>query len=217
VVGDPLRPKEGYTRTMTPQDWNADDILNNIKEGVEEWQQGQTPHAASGNRVLGWVQGSRLLMRGDPIGWYGRCSQGQGASPQPSKGVNTTPTRSERDGFSASPCYRGIRAGRKGEGGWRVNARRSRDNSGKRYEDLSASTDRIAEYGSTALVGEKSRPRRLGLSTPPRPPQGLCAAASCVTCATDLRDNVIPGRRRGRFGRGHSNFSAASPRCVLQR
>ena len=48
--------KEGYIKDDDAKDWNADDLLKNITEGVEQANQDRVARGFPEMQVVGWVE-----------------------------------------------------------------------------------------------------------------------------------------------------------------
>ena len=153
--------KEGYIKDDDAKNWNADDLLKNLKDGAEEANKDRVARGFPEMQVIGWVQPPSYDAATHRLVWS-LLAKRQGRAGRRRKSINYNTYALGRDGyFSLNLLSNSERiAGDKAVahellGDLAYNA-------GKRYEDFSASTDRIAEYGLMALVGGVAA-KKLGL------------------------------------------------------
>jgi hypothetical protein len=153
--------KEGYIKDDDAKNWNADDLLKNLKDGVEESNKDRVARGFPEMQVIGWVQPPSYDAATHRLVWS-LLAKDKGEPDSAAKSINYNTYALGRDGyFSLNLLSNSERiAGDKAVahellGDLAYNA-------GKRYEDFSASTDRIAEYGLMALVGGVAA-KKLGL------------------------------------------------------
>ena len=153
--------KEGYIKDDDAKNWNADDLLKNLKDGVEESNKDRIARGFPEMQVIGWVQPPSYDAPTHRLVWS-LLAKDKGEPDNAAKSINYNTYALGRDGyFSLNLLSNSERiAGDKAVahellGDLAYNA-------GKRYEDFSASTDRIAEYGLMALVGGVAA-KKLGL------------------------------------------------------
>jgi uncharacterized membrane-anchored protein len=153
--------KEGYIKDDDAKNWNADDLLKNLKEGVEESNMDRVARGFPEMQVIGWVQPPNYDAATHRLVWS-LLAKDKDEPVTAAKSINYNTYALGRDGYfslnllSNSERIAGDKAvahGLLGDLGY---------NAGKRYEDFSASTDRIAEYGLMALVGGVAA-KKLGL------------------------------------------------------
>ena len=144
--------KEGYIKDYDAKNWNADELLANIKEGVDEENKDRATRGFPELEVIGWIQQPTYDAATHRLVWS-MLAKDKGQADSDPKGVNDNTYALGRDGYFSLNLLTGSDRieGEKG-----VAQQLLGDlsyNSGKRYEDFSASTDRIAEYGLAALIG----------------------------------------------------------------
>jgi uncharacterized membrane-anchored protein len=144
--------KEGYIKDDDAKKWNADDLLKNISEGVEEANQDRVARGFPELQVVGWIEPPSYDAGTHRLAWS-ILGKDKGQPDNTPKNVNYNTYALGRDGYFSLNLLSGSE---------RIATEKSvahelladlSYNSGKRYEDFSASTDRIAEYGLLALVG----------------------------------------------------------------
>ena len=153
--------KEGYIKDDDAKNWNADDLLKNLREGAEETNKDRAARGFPEMQVIGWLQPPNYDAGTHRLVWS-VLAKDKGEADNATKSINYNTYALGRDGyFSLNLLTNSERIG----GDKAVAHELLGDlayNSGKRYEDFSASTDRIAEYGLMALVGGVAA-KKLGL------------------------------------------------------
>jgi uncharacterized membrane-anchored protein len=144
--------KEGYIRDDDARNWNADELLKNIKEGVEETNKDRVARGFPEMQVIGWVEPPGYDDATYRLVWSMLAKDKDQADNVP-KGINYNTYALGRDGyFSLNLLSNSARIANDKTAAHELLADLDY-NTGKRYEDFSATTDRIAEYGLAALIG----------------------------------------------------------------
>jgi uncharacterized membrane-anchored protein len=144
--------KEGYIKDDDAKDWNADELLQNLKDGTEEANKDRVARGFSELEVLGWVDKPSYDALTHRLVWSLLTKQ-KGRPDSAEKGINYNTYALGRDGyFSLNLLTSSSRVNADKGAAYELLAALSYD-SGKRYDDFNASTDHIAEYGLAALVG----------------------------------------------------------------
>lgn len=144
--------KEGYIRDDDARNWNADELLKNIKEGVEETNKDRVARGFAELEVIGWVEPPGYDDATHRLVWSMLAKDKDQADNVP-KGINYNTYALGRDGyFSLNLLSNSAQIASDKTAAHELLADLDY-NSGKRYEDFSATTDRIAEYGLAALIG----------------------------------------------------------------
>lgn len=151
----------GYIKDDDAKEWNAGDLLQNLKGGTEEANKERKSRGIPEIEVLGWVEAPHYDATAHQLVWSA-SSQAKGAAASEPKGINYNTYALGRDGYismnlvtdlqsieSQKPVARALLAGLEFNGG-------------KRYADFNASTDKVAAYGLAALVGGIAA-KKLGL------------------------------------------------------
>ena len=153
--------KEGYVRDDDAKDWNADELLDSLRQGTEEANRDRVRRGFPESEIIGWLAPPAYDASTHRLVWA-LASKTKGAPASADRQVNYNTYALGRDGYfslnllttSASlPADKAVAATLL-EGLTYVD--------GKRYADFSASTDRVAEYGLAALVGAVAA-KKLGL------------------------------------------------------
>jgi uncharacterized membrane-anchored protein len=153
--------KEGYIKDDAAKDWNADDLLKNLKEGVDESNKDRAARGFPEMEVIGWIEPPNYDATSHRLVWS-VLGKDKGTPDDARKDVNYNTYALGRDGyFSLNLLSDSARIATDKSAAHELLANLTYQ-SGKRYEDFSASTDRIAEYGLLALVGGVAA-KKLGL------------------------------------------------------
>lgn len=144
--------KEGYIKDDDAKDWNANELLSNLREGTEEANKQRAERGFPQIEVTGWVEKPTYDAATHRLVWS-MGTREKGASPQATPGVNYNTYALGRDGYFSLNLVTNLA---------HVDAQKPISHStlanlsyveGKRYQDFNASTDRVAEYGLAALIG----------------------------------------------------------------
>jgi uncharacterized membrane-anchored protein len=188
--------KEGYIKDDDAKNWNADELLKNLKDGAEESNKDRVARGFPEMQVIGWLQPPSYDAGTHRLVWSA-LAKDKGEPDNVAKSINYNTYALGRDGyFSLNLLSNSERiAGDKSVahellGDLAYSA-------GKRYEDFSATTDRIAEYGLMALVGGVAA-KKLGLFA--------------IVAAFVLKFAKVILIGLGVFGAGVFNFFRRKPR-----
>ena len=144
--------KEGYIKDDDAKNWNADELLKNISEGAEQANGDRVARGFPEMQVMGWVEPPAYDASAHRLVWS-LLAKHKGEPDDAPKNVNYNTYALGRDGyFSLNLLSSSDRIAGEKPVAHELLAD-LRYNAGKRYEDFSATTDRIAEYGLMALVG----------------------------------------------------------------
>jgi uncharacterized membrane-anchored protein len=144
--------KEGYIKDDDAKNWNADELLNNIRDGVEQSNKDRSSRGFPELQVIGWVEPPAYDAGAHRLVWslLGKDKDQPDNAP---KNINYNTYALGRDGYFSLNLLSGSeRIASEKAVAHELLADLSY-NAGKRYEDFSATTDRIAAYGLAALVG----------------------------------------------------------------
>jgi uncharacterized membrane-anchored protein len=153
--------KEGYIKDDDAKNWNADELLKNLKDGVEESNKDRSARGFPEVQVIGWVEPPGYDAGSHRLVWSLLAKDKDEPDNAP-KGINYNTYALGRDGyFSLNLLSDSERITSEKAVAHELLADLSYS-AGKRYEDFTATTDRIAEYGLMALVGGVAA-KKLGL------------------------------------------------------
>lgn len=144
--------KEGYVKDEDARNWNADDLLQSLKEGTEQANASRRARGFPALLINGWVEPPAYDAATRRLVWS-LSARSEGAPANEPQTINYNTYQLGREGFfslnmltdSASidkdkPVARTLLAGLAFE-------------PGKTYDEFNASTDNVAAYGLAALVG----------------------------------------------------------------
>jgi len=144
--------KEGYIKDDDAKHWNADELLQNIKEGTAEANKDRAARGFPELEVLGWVEKPAYDSATHRLVWS-LLSKQKDEPDTAENGINYNTYALGRDGYfslNLLTSSSGVDADK--NAAHELLAALSY-NPGKGYEDFNAATDHIAEYGIAALVG----------------------------------------------------------------
>lgn len=151
----------GYVRDDDAKDWNADELLQNIKDGTAEANKDRAARNIPALEVLGWAEPPHYDAASHRLVWS-ISAQDHGAPPDAAKNINYNTYALGRDGYLSLNLITDLSA-IAAEKPIAQQLLASLDfNTGKRYADFNEATDHIAEYGLAALVGGVAA-KKLGL------------------------------------------------------
>ena len=144
--------KEGYIKDDDAKEWNADELLQNLKDGTSESNKDRVARGFPELEVLGWVEKPIYDSTTHRLVWSLLANQ-KGAPDSEEKSINYNTYALGRDGyFSLNLLTSSSQVDADKSVAHELLAALSY-NAGKGYEDFNAATDHIAEYGIAALVG----------------------------------------------------------------
>ena len=153
--------KEGYIKDDEAKDWNADELLANLKEGNDESNKDRVTRGFPEVEIVGWIEKPTYDATTHRLVWS-LSSRHKGEPDGAVKGINYNTYALGRDGYFSL----NLLTDSNHVGGDKAVARTLLAalayNEGKAYEDFNASTDHIAAYGIAALVGGIAA-KKLGL------------------------------------------------------
>ena len=153
--------KEGYIKEDDAKNWNADDLLQNIKEGTEAANEDRTQRGFPQLEIMRWIEAPTYDMATHRLIWS-LLAKEKGQPDSSANTVNYNTYALGRDGyFSLNLLTSAENVANDKNAAHEMLAALSYD-SGKRYEDFNESTDHIAAYGLLALVGGVAA-KKLGL------------------------------------------------------
>ena len=144
--------KEGYIKDDEAKDWNADDLLRNLKDGNDEANKDRVTRGFPEVEIVGWIEKPIYDSATHRLVWS-LSSKHKGDPDRETKGINYNTYALGRDGyFSLNLLTNSERVGADKAVARTLLAALDYD-PGKAYEDFNPSTDHIAAYGIAALVG----------------------------------------------------------------
>jgi uncharacterized membrane-anchored protein len=150
----------GHLKDDDAKSWNADELLQNIKDGTEASNKDRTERGFPALEVVGWVEKPAYDETTHRLVWSMLAKESGNAAQVATINYNTYALG--REGYfelNLVTAESMIGQDRKHAGAL-LSALDYRP--GQRYEDFNASTDRVAEYGLAALIGGVAA-KKLGL------------------------------------------------------
>jgi uncharacterized membrane-anchored protein len=151
----------GYLRDDDAKDWNADELLANLKSGTEEVNKDRRTRGIPEMEVLGWVEAPRYDPATHRLVWSA-ATKTKGEPGTAPRGVNYNTYALGRQGYITLNLVTDYAAIAKEKPIAQRLLGALEFNAGRRYADFDSSTDRVAEYGLAALVGGFAA-KKLGL------------------------------------------------------
>lgn len=143
---------DGYIKDDDAKDWNADDLLQSLKDGTAAANADRVSRGFPQIEILGWVEPPAYDAQTHRLVWS-LASKREDEPEDAGRGVNYNTYALGRDGYMSLNLLTstGEVAAQKPIAGALLSALAYRP--GKRYADFESGTDRIAAYGLAALVG----------------------------------------------------------------
>ena len=142
----------GYIKDNDAKDWNADDLLKNIREGTEQANAERRKRGIPEMEVVGWVESPAYDASSHRLVWS-LSSRDKGAPASAEKGVNYNTYLLGRQGYVSMNLVTDLNSVEEQKPIARRLLEAVEFEKGKAYADFNSSTDRVAEYGLAALVG----------------------------------------------------------------
>lgn len=142
----------GYIKDDDAKDWNADELLANLRAGTEEANKDRKARGIGELEVVGWVEKPQYDGAAHRLVWS-VATKDKAAPDTADKGINYNTYALGREGYISLNFVTDL-ASIEAQKPIAKQLLAALDyNDGKRYADFNADTDRIAEYGLAALVG----------------------------------------------------------------
>ncbi|MBI3899507.1 MAG: DUF2167 domain-containing protein [Gammaproteobacteria bacterium] len=143
--------KAGYIKDDDAKDWNADDLLQSLKDGTDHANEERRKRGIAEMEIVGWVEPPHYDSTTRQLVWS-IASRDKGAADSAEKGINYNTYSLGRDGYISMNLVTDLKAieTHKPIAKTLLGALSFRD--GERYADFDASTDKVAAYGLAALV-----------------------------------------------------------------
>jgi len=151
----------GYIRDDDAKDWDADELLANLKAGTEEANRDRKARGIAEMEVLGWVEAPRYDAAAHRLVWSAATKDKSEAGASP-RGVNYNTYALGRQGYVSLNLVTDYASIAKEKPIAQRLLGALEFSAGRRYADFDSSTDRVAEYGLAALIGGIAA-KKLGL------------------------------------------------------
>ena len=153
--------KSGYIKDDDAKDWNADELLANLKEGTEAGNKERLERGIPAMEVVGWVELPHYNATTQRMIWSA-STRDKGAPTDAQKGINYNTYALGREGYISMNLVTNLNEVEVQKPIARQLLGALTFNDGKRYADFNSSTDKMAEYGLAALIGGIAA-KKLGL------------------------------------------------------
>jgi uncharacterized membrane-anchored protein len=153
---------DGYVRDDDAKDWNPDDLLKGLQEATLQENQQRQARGFDPIEVTGWLEPPRYESQTHRLIWAAGIDPLGKPATDDNAGVNFNTRVLGREGYISLTLI----TARSDLAQYKPAALMLLGNfsfvPGKRYEDFSSSTDRVAEYGLAGLLGVVAA-KKLGL------------------------------------------------------
>ena len=153
--------KEGYIKDDEAKDWNADELLTNLKQGNEEANKDRVARGFPEVEIVGWLEKPAYDATTHRLVWS-LSSRHKSEPAAAVNGINYNTYALGRDGYFSLNLLSDSNKIASDKAVARTLLGALAYNDGKRYQDFNASTDHIAAYGIAALIGGVAA-KKLGL------------------------------------------------------
>jgi uncharacterized membrane-anchored protein len=152
---------DGYVKDDEAKKWNADELLQSLKDGTEASNKDRMERGFPALDVVGWIEKPSYDSVYHRLIWSMKMVH-RGAAAGDEAVVNYNTYALGRDGYLEVDLLTNETGVEKEKPYARQVLSALEFNKGKRYEDFQESTDHIAEYGIAALIGGVAA-KKLGL------------------------------------------------------
>ncbi len=143
--------ESGFIKDDDARDWNADELLENIRAGTEEANKVRRERGIPEMEIVGWVEKPQYDAANHRLVWS-IASRDKGQTEDQDNGVNYNTLALGRQGYISMNLVTDLTVIEDLKPVAKNMLAALVFNEGKRYTDFSASTDKVAEYGLAALV-----------------------------------------------------------------
>jgi uncharacterized membrane-anchored protein len=153
--------KSGHIMDDDAKDWNADELLSNIKQGTEHANADRRGRGIPELEVIGWVERPAYDAGTHRLVWSA-SSKDKGTDASGELGVNYNTYLLGREGYVSVNFVTDLASIEQQKPLAKQILAAVEFDRGKTYADFNASTDHLAEYGLAALIGGVAA-KKLGL------------------------------------------------------
>ncbi|MBI5750532.1 MAG: DUF2167 domain-containing protein [Hydrogenophilales bacterium] len=151
----------GYIKDDDAKTWNADELLNSLREGTEEANKERKSRNIPEMEIVGWVEKPLYDAASQRLVWS-LASHDKGQASGADNGINYNTLVLGREGYVSMNLVTGMKEVEALKPVAKNMLAAMAFDSGKRYADFNAGTDKVAEYGLAALVAGVAA-KKLGL------------------------------------------------------
>jgi len=142
----------GYIKDDDAKEWDADALLQNLKDGTEAANEERRAAQQSELEVTGWAEVPRYDAASHRLVWSA-LARTKGAPANEAATINYNTYALGREGYISLNLVTDSSTIAADKPAANILLSALDFNEGKRYQDFNASTDKVAEYGLAALVG----------------------------------------------------------------
>lgn len=153
--------ESGYIKDDDAKEWDADDLLQSLKDGTEAGNEVRRERGIPEFSVVGWVQSPKWEASTHRLVWSAELRD-KVATEDAAAGINYNTYALGREGYISLNLVTSMNRIAEDKPVAETMLSALQFNTGKRYEDFNADTDHVAEYGLAALVGGVAA-KKLGL------------------------------------------------------
>ena len=150
----------GYIKDDEAKDWDAAELLQSLKDGTEAGNEEREKLGIPAIKVTRWVEPPAYEAASHRLVWSAEAVLRDGADPDPTINYNTYVLG--REGYISANLITSASTVDADRQDAAALLQSVSFNDGKRYGDFDSSTDKVAAYGLTALVGGLAA-KKLGL------------------------------------------------------
>jgi uncharacterized membrane-anchored protein len=150
----------GYIKDDDAKDWNAAELLQNLKDGTEAGNEHRRDLGVPEIQVTRWVEKPAYDAQNHRLVWSAEAREKGGQDPDPTVNYNTYVLG--REGYVSLNLITNSSTVESDKPAAQELLAAVNFNEGKRYTDFNASTDKVAAYGLAALIGGIAA-KKLGL------------------------------------------------------
>jgi uncharacterized membrane-anchored protein len=151
----------GYIKDEDAKNWNADELLQNLKDGTEAANENRVRLGIAPLEVTRWIESPAYDSATQRLVWSAE-GRDKGAASDADNTVNYNTYLLGREGYISLDLITSTRQIQGQKAVARNLLAAVTFNDGKRYADYDASSDKVAAYGLAALVGGVAA-KKLGL------------------------------------------------------
>ncbi len=151
----------GYIKDDDAKSWNADDLLSNIREGTAETNKDRKARGIPEMEVVGWIEKPLYNSATRQLVWSIE-SRDVGQATDQVNGINYNTLTLGREGYISMNLVTDVNTVESLKPTAKSLLADLSFDTGRRYSDFNASTDKVAEYGLAALVAGVAA-KKLGL------------------------------------------------------
>lgn len=151
----------GYIKDDDAREWNADELLQNLKDGTEATNEERRKRGIGEMQVLGWIEPPRYDADTHRLIWSASTKDKADPGTTPG-GVNYNTYALGREGYVSLNLVTDYKTIAQDKPIAQQLLAALKFNDGRKYSDFNSTTDKVAEYGLAALIGGIAA-KKLGL------------------------------------------------------